>query len=252
MFMRLVHLHISGEYESSFKQLYNISVLPQLQKMDGCNMADLIKSNTEKGKYISLTLWDEKHQAEKYEKSEAFKNLSSQVNMFLSESSEWKVQLSDNYKLEYKPVIEAPFRKNYTVSASTQSKDIENSKRQRMFTRIVSIKIELDKLNEFKTIYSKEIIPSLEATKGCSFTFLVEGIKEENEFLSVTVWEEKSYADEYENSGKFLEQIAKVRHTFSKFYLWKMKLEQNSTGKVETSEDMKVDNYTVITGKRFS
>lgn len=252
MFMRLVHLSISKEYESSFRQLYIISVLPQLQKMEGCKMADLIKSISEEGKYISLTLWDEEQQAEKYENSEAFKNLSAQVNMFLSESSEWKVQLTDNYKLEYKPMVETPFRKNYSVSASTKTKNIANISQSGMFTRIVSFKIESEKLEEFKKVYTNEIIPFLEATKGCSFAYLTEGLKDENEFLSVTVWENKSYADNYESSGAFLDQFEKVRHTFSKFYLWKMELEQNSSGKVETSEDMKVDNYTVITGKRFN
>jgi len=30
-----------------------------------------------------------------------------------------------------------------------------------------------------------------------------------------------------------------------------MGLEQESKGKVETSEDMKIDNYTMVTGKSF-
>lgn len=252
MFMRLVHLSISGKYESSFKQLYNISVLPQLQKMDGCKMADLIKSNNEKGKYISLSLWEKEAQAEKYEKSEVYKNLSSQVNLFLSESSEWKVKLSNNYELEYKPVLETPLRINYAVSASKQTSGMDYATKSGMFIRIVSLKIEFEKLEEFKMIYTTDIIPALEKTVGCSFVYLTEGINDANEFLSVTVWEDKSSADNYETSGKFLEQIQKVRHTFSKFYLWKMELEQNSVKKVETSEDMKVDNYTVITGKNFN
>ena len=252
MFMRLVHLSISGEYESSFRQLYVISVLPQLQKMKGCKMADLIKSNSEKGKYISLTLWEDEKQAEKYEKSDAFKNLTAQVNLFLAESTEWKMQLSENYKLEYKPVLDTPFRKNYSVFANTQNKSIINSSKAGMFTRIVSFKIEQNKVEEFKNIYIVEIIPILEATRGCSFAYLTEGIKDKNEFLSITVWEEKSFADNYEKSGKFLEQIEKVHPTFSKFYLWKIHLEQNNKGKIETSEDMKVDNYTIITGKRFN
>ena len=64
--MQLLHLSINGEYENVFRQFYNTIVLPQLQKMDGCKMAGLIKSNTNKGKFVSLTLWDAKNQAEKY------------------------------------------------------------------------------------------------------------------------------------------------------------------------------------------
>lgn len=249
--MRLVHLSISGKYENSFKQLYNISVLPQLQKMNGCYMADLIQSNSEQGKYISLTLWDNEENAELYENSDAFKNLSSQINMFLSESKEWKVELSDDYKLEYKPALTNPYRKNYSVYASTSSSENDMNTKSGMYTRIVSIKIEQEKLEEFKSLYKLEIIPALEANDGCSFAYLTEGINDKNEFLSVSIWKKKSDADEYEKSEEFLNLQNKVRHTFSKFYLWKMQLEENSTRKIETSEDLKIDNYTVITGKKF-
>jgi len=56
MFVRFVHLAINGEYENAFRHFYYTIVLPQLQKMDGCKMAGLIKSNAEKGKFNSLTL----------------------------------------------------------------------------------------------------------------------------------------------------------------------------------------------------
>lgn len=250
--MRLVHLSINGEFEKIFSQFYNTIVLPQLQNMEGCKMAGLIKSNSENGQFISLTLWDEEKQAEKYEKSKVYENLTEQVSQFLSESSEWKVQLSDDHRLEYKPSSETPVKRNYAVAVSTKNINSYSGQRSGMYTRIVSAKIQPDKVEEFKNIYSNEIIPELETTKGCSFVYLIESLKEENEFLSISVWEDKSFADEYEASGKFDELKEKVKHTFSKFYLWKMELEQESKGKVETSEDMKIDNYTMVTGKNFN
>lgn len=252
MFMRLVHLSIDGEQENTFRQFYNTIVLPQLQKMEGCKMAGLIKSNADTGKFVSLTLWDEKNQAEKYENSNVYKNLSEQVSQFLSESSEWKIQLSDDYRLEYKPASEAPVKRNYAVAVSTNNTKSSPVQRSGMYIRIVSVKIQPGKVEEFKNLYLKEVIPVLESTKGCSFTYLIESVKEDNEFLSISVWEDKSFADQYEASGKFDELTAKVKHTFSKFYLWKMELEQESKGKVETSEDMKIDNYTMVTGRSFS
>jgi quinol monooxygenase YgiN len=252
MFMRLLHLSINGEYEKIFSQFYNTIVLPQLQKMDGCKMAGLIKSNSDKGKFISLTLWDEENQAERYEKSKVYENLTEQVSQFLSESSEWKVQLSDDYKLEYKPVPEAPFKANYAVAVKTSSTKSSPEQPSGMYVRIVSVKIQSGMVEEFRDIYSKEIIPALGETKGCTFAYLTENMQEENEFLSISVWEDKSFADEYEANGRFEELTSKVKHTFSKFYLWKMELEQESKGKVETSEDMKIDNYTMVTGKGFN
>ena len=252
MFMRLVHLSINGEYERTFRQFYNTIALPQLQNMEGCKMAGLIKSNTDKGQFISLTLWDEEKQAENYEKSKVYENLSEQVTHFLAESSEWKIQLSNDYRLEYKPATEASVKRNYAVAVSTKKTASSLKQQSGMYTKIVSAKIQQDKIQEFKTLYSEEVIPELENTEGCSFAYLIESLKEENEFLSISVWEDKSFAEEYEASGKFEELTAKVKHTFSKFYLWKMGLEQESKGKVETSEDMKIDNYTMVTGKGFN
>jgi quinol monooxygenase YgiN len=252
MFMRFLHLSIDVEHENIVKQFYNAVVLPQLQKMDGCRMASLIKSHTDKGAFISLTLWEEKSQAEKYEKSEVYKNLTEQINQFLSESSEWKMQLSEDFKLEYKQVYEAPVRRNYAVAVKTHHSESSPKQPTGMYIRIVSLKIQPDKVDEFKDIYSKEIIPALETTKGCSFAYLTESLKEGNEFLSISLWESKAFADQYEAGGTFDELTAKIKHTFSKFYLWKTELEHQTKGKVETSEDMKIDNYTTITGKSFN
>ena len=250
--MQLLHLSINGEYENVFRQFYNTIVLPQLQKMDGCKMAGLIKSNSDKGKFVSLTLWDEKNKAEKYEKSEVYKNLSEQVSHFLPESSEWKLQLSNDFELEYKPVAEVPLRENYAVAVRTHNTKSSPEQPGGMYIRIVSVKIQPGKVDEFTDLYSKEIIPALESTKGCNFAYLTKNLKEDNEFLSISIWENKSFADQYETSGKFNELTSKVKHTFSKFYLWKMELEQESKGKIETSEDMKIDNYTMVTGKSFN
>jgi len=226
--------------------------MPQLQKMDGCKMAGLIKSNTNTGKFVSLTLWDEKTQAERYEQSEVYKNLSEQVRSFLADSSEWKIQLSDDYKVEYKQIPKTPFQGNYAVAVKTHSTKSSPEQSSGMYVRIVSVRIQSGMVDEFKDIYSKEIIPALAVTKGCTFAYLTENMQEDDEFLSISVWEDKSFAEEYEASGKFEELTKKVKHTFSKFYLWKMELEQESKGKVETNEDMKIDDYTMVTGKNFS
>jgi quinol monooxygenase YgiN len=252
MYMRFLHLSIDIEHEEIVKQFYNAIVLPQLQKMDGCRMASLIKSHTDKGVFISLTLWDEKSQAEKYEKSEAYKNLMEQIKDFLSESSEWKMQLSEDFKLEYKPVYEAPERSNYVVAVKTNHRGSPPQQPAGMYIRIVSVKIQPDKVKEFEKIYLSEIVPALENTKGCSVAYLIKSLKNNNEFLSISLWESKVFAEQYEASGKFDELTSKLKHTFSKFYLWKTELEQQTKGKVETSEDMKIDNYTTITGKSFN
>jgi len=251
MYMRFLHLSVNPEVEKPFQQFYKTIVITELQKMPGRKLAGLIKSGEESGQFISLTLWAEKSQAEEYENGEVFQKLYTQVEEFLSESSEWKIQLSDKNELEYKPASETPVKDDYAVAVKTSKTEFAPDEPKGMYIRIVSHKIQEGKVEEFKKIYSDEIIPALQSTKGCKFVYLSEDMKTENQFLSITIWDNKSCADEYETNGEFDELISKIRHTFSQFYLWKMALEQDSKSKIKTSEDLKVDHYTLIEGKNF-
>lgn len=250
MFMRFLQIKLNPTYTEEFKNFYNVTVLPQLQKMPGCTFAGLIKSGPENNEFISLTFWETQQNAEEYEKSEIFSNLLDQARPFLSESNEWKIQLSDKMELEYEPVAEEPEVKKYTVELQ---KDDEKIKFQdtKMYLRIVSMKIQEDKLDEFKKIYLEKIIPTLKETEGCQHVFLTESINQKDEFISVTLWDDKTYADKYETSGTFEELVSKIKHTFSQFYLWKMDLEKEYSAKVKTTDDMKVEAYNIITGKSF-
>jgi quinol monooxygenase YgiN len=250
MFMRFLQIKLNPTYTEQFKNFYDVTVLPQLQKMSGCTFAGLIRSGPENSEFISLTFWETQQNAEQYEKSETFKDLLKQTRPFLSESNEWKIQLSDKMELEYAQVEEEPEVKKYNVELQ---KDDEKIKFQdtKMYLRIVSMKIQEDKLDEFKKIYLEKIIPALKETEGCRHVFLTESINQKDEFISVTIWDDKTYADKYESSGTFEELISKVKHTFSQFYLWKMDLEKEYSAKIKTTEDLKVEAYNIIAGKSF-
>jgi heme-degrading monooxygenase HmoA len=251
MFMRLFQLKLNPLCIGQFKDFYSGVVLPQLQKMPGCIFAGLIQSGPENSEFISLTFWETQLNAEEYESSGAFQSLLDQSKPFFSESTEWKIQLSDKFELEYAPVAEEPVIKKYSVELQKENGDKPEIKDSQMYLRIVSMKIQVDKLEEFKKIYLETIIPVLKKTDGCKYVFLTEGIIEKDEFISVTIWNDKKFADEYESSGTFSELVGKVKHTFSQFYLWKMALEKEFSAKVKTTDDMKVQAYNLISGKSF-
>jgi heme-degrading monooxygenase HmoA len=107
-------------------------------------------------------------------------------------------------------------------------------------------------LAEFRNIYGSEIIPTLKKTKGCRFAYLTENIQEEDDAISVTIWDSKEDADNYEKSGVFEDLTEKVKHTFSNLFQWKMALEKDSQGsKISTSADLKVSHYTMVAGRNF-
>ena len=87
---------------------------------------------------------------------------------------------------------------------------------------------------------------------GCRFAFITENVKDEHAVLSVTLWQSKEDAEAYEKSGHFQTFLKKVEHTFASLYRWKMALESEEGGHVVTSEDLSVDEYSIVTGKSFS
>ena len=251
MFMRFLQIKIKTDFIIQFQNFYENTVLIDLQKVPGCLFAGLIKSGPEGNEFVSITFWETQQQAENYENSMVFKNLIEQAKPFLSESTEWKIQLSDKMELEYAPVTEEPVIKKFSVADSAEDTEKINVKNQQMYIRIVSMKIQEGKLNEFKELYHNKVIPTLKSTQGCRHVFLTQSVQEKNEFISVTIWDKKQDADAYEASGKFAELVSKLEETFSQFYLWKMQLEKDYSAKVKTSEDMKVEKYNLITGKSY-
>jgi heme-degrading monooxygenase HmoA len=251
MFMRLFQVKVNPAYTEQFKNFYEVSVFPQLQKMTGCIFAGLIKSGPDNNEYISITFWETLKNAEDFENSEIFNDLITKEKSFFSESNEWKIQLSDRMELEYAPVIEEPVVKKYSVELQKENGDKLVLKNPQMYLRIVSLKIQKNLIDEFKKFYLDKIIPALKETEGCRHVFLSENLIEKDEFISVTIWDSKKHVEDYEGGGKFKDLVEQIKHTFSQFYLWKIDLENEYNAKIKTTDDMQVKTYDLVTGKSF-
>jgi len=251
MYMRIVQLKIKPETLSKFREHYDENIIPRFQEMAGCLYAGLIQSEHHEDECISMTLWDSQANAEAYEKSGFYKEHLRISQPYLSDSSVWRIQLSKELKLEYHPVEEEPVVKSYALLAKKDAKILDQDKTPMMYLRIVSVKIQPGKMEEFKQIYKEEIIPALRDVKGCRYAYSTESIEEKNEAISVTIWDSKEDAYEYERSGLFDELTDKLKHTFAELYQWKMALEKEGGGQAVTSEDLTVNYYNIVTGKSF-
>jgi heme-degrading monooxygenase HmoA len=251
MFLRFVHAKVKLKAQPVIQQLYDARILSRLQGVSGCLYGGLIMSEAQPDEVISMTMWDSQANAEEYVNSGLFKELVKEAEPYLEDSSEWKIELSKELQLEFHPVPAEPVVKSYNLTAKTGPDVPAPAAAPRMYLRIVSTKVQPEKADELKRIYEQEIIPELQSTKGCRHAYLTEGIEERNEAISVTVWNSREDADVYERSGKFEDLIGKVKHTFSDMFQWKMALESEFKGKVITSDDYSVENYSVVTGKRF-
>jgi len=249
--MRLLKIQVKSDKTDILRSFYDAIVINELQKIEGCLFASLLQSNNESKEWISLTLWDSKNNADAYQKSGLYQRLLDQAKPFLEESSEWKVQLSENLELEYLPDEEESDLEQFTVSVHERTKQGLFKQHSKMYVRIVSHILQKNKIGEFRDIYQDSIIPALRYTEGCCYAYLIESMRQDNEVISVTIWNTKEDAQNYEKSGKFDELVNKLRPTFSQFYQWKMALDDNTENKVRTSDDLKIKDYQVVTGKNL-
>jgi heme-degrading monooxygenase HmoA len=253
MFMRLFQSKVKPEAVGKLGEFYETKVIPELQKIKGCMFTGLVQDRDQPGTGISMTLWQTREDAEAFEKSKVYQKIMEEVEPILLESSEWKIQLTQDMELTYAPVHEEPIIKSYTAKAQQHMKTAVQPEITRMCTRIVSPKIQKGKMKEFIDIYKREIIPALQATDGCLHAYLMENLqeKEQQEVISLTIWESKEKAEQYEQSGQFGRLVDKVKHTFTQLSQWQMSLEKEQGKQAKTSDDMLVSHYTMVAGKQF-
>lgn len=251
MFMRLLQVKVKPETSGDLPRIYNEKIIPALQQTIGCLYASLIQSVDHPDESISMTLWDTPDHAEAYEQGGLFQRLLHEAEPYLAETSEWKIQLSQDFTLEYKPVREEPVVKSYNVAATAGDRRLLIEQESRMYVRIVSAQLKPGNKEEFGRLYASEILTALRNVRGCRYAFLTEGIEERNEVLSVTIWSSKQDAEAYEASGLFDQLQKKVQHAYSELYQWKMAVERQSGRRVATSDEMIVQGYNVVTGRSF-
>jgi quinol monooxygenase YgiN len=249
--MRFVQLRINPEYTSKFYEFYKDKVISELQDISGCLFVSLIQGESEQSEFISLTLWETKNQARLYGKSELYKKFINEIKPFLAESAEWKIQLTKDLNLDYLPIQEEPVLKQYTVTETEEKNVSDPSTNTKMHVRIVAVKIQEGKLEEFRLLYKNEILTVLKKTPGCRYAFLSENLQDKNEILSITIWNSKKDSEEYEQKGQFDMLQNKVKHTLDSFYQWKMVLDNRPDVNIKTSADMKISHYEIVTGKNF-
>ncbi len=250
MFMRLLQVKVKPEESARLQKFYGETVIPVLEKTAGCTFACFLQSVQRGDEFLSMTFWDTPENAHRYEQ-ETFPKLLEQARPYLAESSEWRVQLTKELKVEYQPVPEEPTVTSYNVAVSSGGTPFKHEAVS-LYLRIVSMKVRPAAKETMRSLYAREIMPAMLATPGCRYATLVENTKEGDEAISVSLWDSKHAADEYERSGQFQSLLGRLRPMLSDLYQWKMGLTQQQKSTTATSEDTTVQGYRVVLGKGFS
>jgi quinol monooxygenase YgiN len=259
MFMRLVQMRVNPDKIFEFEKVYERVIIPTLQHTPGCEYVGLVQSLEDENDGISITLWSHQDDALAYERSGKYAESLEVSRPFFSDSSEWRVQLSADLRVEFWPVAPEPVVKSYATDVSVlKASGLPSGRAGSMYLRIVSMKLNPEKKHEFVEIYHREIIPELRQVEGCLDAYLAEGVRGDNEVLSITIWSGLVHAKAYEATGEFDRLKQKVQHTFSNLALWKMALDevplpvtQGIAKRTVTSDDVAVRTYSIVLGKAF-
>jgi quinol monooxygenase YgiN len=84
-----------------------------------------------------------------------------------------------------------------------------------MYIRTINVRIQSDKIDEFRKIYDEQIVPAVKKQKGNIDIFLMESLEREGEVISFTSWESQEDGDAYERGGTYVQMFNKVKHTFA-------------------------------------
>lgn len=259
MFMRIVQMQINLEKIAEFVQTYECAIIPELQRTPGCLYAALVQSLEDQSKGLSLTLWADQADAVAYEQSGKYNELVDVLRPFFSGASEWKLHLSEDLRLEYTPVATEPEVKAYAAEQLESGQSgFAYAVAASGYLRIVAMRINPGRIQEFVHLYEREIIPALRLVEGCRQACLVRGTEEANELLSVTIWDSLKHAQTYEATGQFERLKQRVQHTFTGLAQWKMTLDEHPTAGLEgsaaravTSDDIAVSTFSIVVGKAF-
>jgi heme-degrading monooxygenase HmoA len=246
----MLHVKVQSERLEDLVTLYRDRIIPVLGTIPGCRYAGMMQSDLHPVECISLTFWDDKEDADRYESSGTFQDLLREARPFFVESSESRIQLTEDLTLEYLPVPEEPVLDALPVSA-TSAPHTSAQETPPLWLRLVSLRLRPGQRENFTQMYVDQVIPSLRDTKGCRYIYLTENPTKPNEMISVTSWDTKEDAERYEQSGLFTRLLESQEHLLSDLYQWKRYREKRQSNSVATSEDLQVEYYRVLVGKDF-
>ncbi len=251
MYLRMVEASVKKEAEQRLAEIYSDKIISSLESTPGCIFAGLLHSQDQLDRYISLTIWSSEKVANSYVQSGKFEQNLESIQHMLEKGSEWKIQLSSENKVEYVPVPAEPEVKSYpaVIDEETIPRKVPVGRR---YLRILSLKINKGKKEEFSRVYEKEILPQLKKISGCRYAFLLDNSEYNGEMISLTIWDDLKSIETYEEQGKFKSFLYKVNHTLGGLYHWKMAAEKQSKfSKTVTSQDIGISKFTMVTSKDF-
>ncbi len=114
-----------------------------------------------------------------------------------------------------------------------------------MYMRFVNLKVREGKMRGLVKFYEERVLPALEGTKGCLYASLLQPARDDDEYVSMTLWRSQKAADEYEKSGLYDELLDESDEFLAQVSEWKVRLSGNLETDVPHLQDPDVEAYPV-------
>ena len=85
-----------------------------------------------------------------------------------------------------------------------------------MYVRLTYLGFLPGKAEEAKTIYNNDLVPVVKQQKGNLDCKLLEPVDKTDDFISMTLWENKEASDSYQSSGVYRELVNRVKDLYAK------------------------------------
>ncbi len=92
LYLRILSLHVRSGMLEEFTSLYRGEIIPGLRRVPGCRFAFLTGQSTDSRDLISVTIWNSKSDAEKYETDGEFAAMNERIGHTLENSTRWKTE----------------------------------------------------------------------------------------------------------------------------------------------------------------
>ncbi len=251
MFLRFVKVKIRHERGDDFEKHYDAHVRPELQRTPGCLFAALMSGGTDPIEAVSMTIWDTRADADRYERSGVYRSILDEARPFIYESDEWRMRLHDSDTLLDRPHPDDPEVSAFPIQTGDPDyiPDVPHS--QHYYLRVVSARVKPGELYRMIRTYEEKIVPVLLEVDGCHSAFLSRGHADPQHVLSITLWDSAEKAAAYEKSGLFEKMHDLVRPMLSYISEWRMALDANQPDEPEP-DDLEVRGWQVVSSNEFA
>jgi heme-degrading monooxygenase HmoA len=246
MYLRLVHLRVKPGKRRDLREFFESDVMPALAAAPGCRHAALLEGVDRSDEWLSATFWKSLEDATRYADSGVPERLIEASIDLLERGKRWTVELQRDLGVGYESAMRAIDVESFSIEESGGRLDPRRGPQPFTYVRIVSIKANPGKVDEFKRRWDTIVRPALEEVRGCRFTFLSEGVRDRHHMLSVTIWDNQQVALKYEMSGRFDALTRRLQDTLAPLS-WKAAL---GAGAGSGDQEPEVRGYEIVAGGR--